>query len=61
MVSHILMDAWLNPSFLHSPRIFVFGKTTPKDSDEAKQMKFFYDLAAGGIMNMAEVSINYFC
>ena len=42
MVSHILMDAWLNPEFLHLPRMFVFGKTTTQISDEVKQMKLNY-------------------
>jgi hypothetical protein len=54
MVSHILMDAFLNPEYLHLPRIAQFGSHINL-YHETEHMLLLYDLFAGGIADAKQV------
>jgi hypothetical protein len=53
MVSHILMDALLNPKYLHLPRMVLFFEKI--DESQARHMQLFYDLFSGGVTNIDQV------
>jgi hypothetical protein len=54
MVSHIIMDALLNPEYLHLPRVAHFTLQTNLMS-ETEHMLLLYDLFAGGIADAKKV------
>jgi hypothetical protein len=55
MVSHILMDALLNPEYLHLPRMALYGTKTDDRLPAARHMRLFGDLLSGGVTSPKQV------